>query len=207
MVLRFESEREGYIRRGYIDASGNRILHTFCEKTPAIEFPLCGYKFNYTRGQHGHASLPATILPDVCEGGLEYYFLRGIRVPKAFIDATPEELDVNWLPANVDYRALYIEKLGVHRLTETTKPIDSAANHKGLPQPWYDSQYELYDFGKLFFKDNRKALYLKMNSQTQLGLIHVEGVSNDCETVIDAIQFRLGLTKDDMKELITVSIK
>lgn len=119
--------------------------------------------------------------------GTELYALNGIRVPAKYVHAakanTLSPADV-MKEQDVDVRRELIRLLGIERMLGQ------------LPHKVLDTQgnYELLsiDFPGLV----QDARYLKMLNPS-IGVWHLEGVTRECKTVQDAINWRAGsLVKD-----------
>jgi hypothetical protein len=78
---------------------------------------------------------------------------------------------------DTDHRRIAIRKFGIAKLIAESKEIDA------------DSEYRLLDLGKTM--QLTKALYLEMTNPST-NIIIWTGVSNDCKTISDAINWRSG---------------
>jgi hypothetical protein len=82
---------------------------------------------------------------------------------------------------NVDERAQLIKKHGLAKFVDFADVVDDSDVSV--------SEYSLLDFGKLYDEDE-SALFLKMNNLSEAGKTHIEGVTNDCESIQSALDFR-----------------
>lgn len=126
------------------------------------------------------------------------YSLNGIQVPDWAILTPKDQLDPKKVLAitNVDQRREVLRKMGPENLLKkmNAKTLEKAVvteeNCKtfGLRPPFRkaDLDYVLYE---LDFGDNMKVRYLKMDNPS-VDAIHIEGVTNECETILDALAFR-----------------
>lgn len=123
-------------------------------------------------------------------GKVELYYLNGVKVPKYLVMTPSHELTVEQFKAekNADIRAEFIRKMGVERLLEEGKKVDTYENYD-YPF-WSESEYELWDMSAIFTTHNY-APFLKMRNPTTK-VWHVEGVSPSCRTLGDAIKERFG---------------
>jgi hypothetical protein len=129
--------------------------------------------------------------------GFEIYHLNGVAVPK-YLVMTPEgqlSLDFFLNEKNADVKAEFIKKYGFDRMKKLGKVVDSYSKYK---DDWYKaSEYELIDMADVMRSANFDAMYcpyLWMKNLTT-GTYHMEGVSPECRTIEDAINFRLGKNK------------
>ena len=111
----------------------------------------------------------------------ELYHLNGVKVTKDIIKIKPEKITVNMIlrEQNVEVRRELLRKLGIDNFIKKlkTKPVNVSE----------DKIYELY---KIKIGDNIKATYLKMLNPSLENTYHFEGVSNNCNTVEQALAWR-----------------
>jgi len=117
---------------------------------------------------------PSIEYPD----GFRVYSLNGIRMPEWAITKTAEEIDPKDImkEQNVEIRRELFRKVGIQRIYDklNSKMIDKRDG------------YELVDFD---FGNSITGRYLKMTNPS-VGLIHIEGVTDDCDTIDKALMFR-----------------
>jgi hypothetical protein len=122
---------------------------------------------------------PAVLYRD----GFCVYALNGIRVPKWLVETKSDALKAEDLKRkeleNVDVRREFIRKIGIDRLCEHGKVLDSWGN------------YELIDMKTVLSLDG-PAPYLKMKNPS-VDLYHLEGVHENCKTVHHALAWRNGM--------------
>jgi len=121
-----------------------------------------------------------------CDGGpaIKYrdnfcvWALNGVRVPQYLAETSEAELDIEFFKKekNVEIKAQFIRKYGIERMRSIGKSI----NIQGT--------YELIDMSSIFSNSNY-APYLKMLNPST-GTIHMEGVSPQCSTVQEALNWR-----------------
>jgi hypothetical protein len=118
------------------------------------------------------------------------YFLNGVEVPEWLACEKSTDIDIQRYNevTNADVRSEFVRKVGIERMLETGKKIDSYEKYDD--KMWKKSQYELWDMAHLF-TNVQFAPHLKMLNQTT-GIWHVEAVSPDCTNLQKAIAFRLG---------------
>lgn len=95
------------------------------------------------------------------------------------IELTPENIKKICQIKNIDERAALMGKYGIENFVESGKVValdDSV------------SEYKVIDMSAVY--DDREAKFLYMRNLSESGKYHLEGVSNDCKTVQDAIDFR-----------------
>ena len=119
---------------------------------------------------------PAVRYPD----GWELYYLWGVKVPREWIMQSPNEMNVAQFASikNAEQRAVYIRKMGIHKLYDHGTIIHSQEG------------YDLVDMQTLLDLD-RPAPYLFMTNPST-GEKHAEGVAPECRTVDEAINWRAG---------------
>lgn len=116
--------------------------------------------------------------------GLKFYFLDGHSVPewieKPIAEWNKEEV---LKVSNTDARREILKLLGVNNLEKffDSKTLDKLTLEVG----GYYELIEIEAFGR-----GRK--FLKMENASHKGLWHIEGVPNDCNSVLDALKFRNG---------------
>ena len=120
---------------------------------------------------------PALAYPD----SLAIYALNGVLMKAEYIITPAEQMDPRTIlkERNVDIRRELLRKVGVSRMLKFGKEID----HQG--------SYKLIDMSRLFKGfEIHYAPYLLMESPSVDGAQHLEGVSPDCRTVGQAINWR-----------------
>lgn len=164
---------------------------------------VCGYpkKVNLNENNQLHCDGYPTI---EWEGDCKFWYLNGVAVSQELAETPSSLLDVDMFlkEKNADIRAQFILKYGIERLIKYGKIIDSFKNYDSLNEEWRKSEYELLDMSAIMPQE-KQAMYLKMKNQTIPEIYHLEGVSNECQTIQDAIRFRLG----ELDEYETIAIK
>jgi len=114
--------------------------------------------------------------------GEQYYFLNGVEVTKEIVETPAHILNPHLITKtpNAEVRREIVRKVGIERICE-------ALNARCVDR---DGDYELII---LQLDDHRGRPYLKMRNPS-IGVFHIEGVSPDCRTVQQALNFRNGLT-------------
>jgi len=97
---------------------------------------------------------------------------------------TPEQIAKE---TNAQVRQVMVERIGIERVCQMFKaePVDQRGDYALL----------MLDLG-----DGRKRPYLKMRNPS-IGVWHVEGVDPRARTVQEALNFRNGLTPDQVDEI------
>ena len=130
-----------------------------------------------------HDLTPALLFRD----GYCLWMLNGVSVPKYLVETPEGKLDIEFFKkeTNADIKAEFIRKYGIQRMLSLGEKMCDASNSKNK---WYvDSEYELYNMGKIFNRE--RAVFLKMKNLTT-GTYHVEGVDPSCGTVEEALKYR-----------------
>lgn len=124
-------------------------------------------------------------------GDFRIFSLHGTRVDQYLAETPGEHLELSYYHTltNADQKAEFVRKYGVERMLELGKKIDSFENYPD-EEWWQRSEYELWDMACLF-ENVPYAPHLKMLNQTTK-IWHVEGVSPECRSIPEAINFRLG---------------
>lgn len=128
-----------------------------------------------------NAEGPAILFAD----GSKTYAVDDIfNIPEWVVETPAEKMDPSEVIKleNVDHRRVAVEKIGVEKMLDGAKLLDTDS---------HDKKYKLYDMVHLFegVEDVESALHLKMECVSGQGVC-VEGVSDDCKTVQDALNFR-----------------
>jgi hypothetical protein len=123
-------------------------------------------------------------------GEIKIYALNGVVVPEWLAVTPSSKIDPKRITeiSNADVKAEFVRKVGVERLLDLGKKVDSYENYN--EEWWTKSEYELWDMNKLF-EGVPYAPHLKMLNQTT-GVWHVEAVSPSCRTIKDALKDRMG---------------
>jgi hypothetical protein len=116
--------------------------------------------------------------------GWGVWALNGVRLTQQIVETPASQLDPNLVTTtkNAEWRREIVRKIGIERICE-------ALNAKCVDK---DGDYELL---MLTLGDRRKRPYLKMRNPS-IGVFHIEGVSPECRTVQQALNFRNGLTPE-----------
>ena len=114
--------------------------------------------------------------------GWGVWALNGVRLTQEIVETPASELDPKLVTTteNAEWRREIVRKIGIERICE-------ALNAKSVDK---DGEYELL---MLTLGDRRQRPYLKMRNPS-IGVFHIEGVSPECRTVQQALNFRNGLT-------------
>jgi hypothetical protein len=134
---------------------------------------LCINKQNHLHSEDS----PAVVYPD----GWYIYALNGVRMPDEYVMQPAEQMDLQVIlrERNVDIRRELLRKVGVSRMLKYGKEIDRQGS------------YRLIDMSRIFKGfEVRYAPYLLMESPSVDGSQHLEGVSPECRTVEQAINWR-----------------
>lgn len=137
--------------------------------------------------------------PALTYAGTEFkpmYYMNGIQMPE-WVCTTPKELlDAKEIMKlkNVDQRREALRKIGPENLMKqlSAKVLDKelvteeTKSKFGIIELPKNLVYELLEFN---FGDRMITRYLKMDNPS-VDLVHIEGVPNTCNTVLDALAFR-----------------
>jgi hypothetical protein len=120
--------------------------------------------------------------------GWGVWALNGVRVTQEIVETPASELDPKLVTTtqNAEWRREIVRKIGIERICK-------ALNAKCVDK---DGDYELL---MLTLGDRRKRPYLKMRNPS-IGVFHIEGVSPECRTVQQALNFRNSLSPDQIDE-------
>ena len=119
---------------------------------------------------------PAVEFPD----GFKLWALNGVRVPQWLAESSSEALDCNEFPKieNAEVRREFIRKAGIERLTQQ------------VGAEVIDRQGDMYELVVVDLKGQTgKSKFLKMLNPS-IGVWHMEGVDNGCNTVKEALAWR-----------------
>jgi hypothetical protein len=110
--------------------------------------------------------------------GYGIYALNGVIIPKEISYLKPSEItkDIILKQENADYRREIVRKLSGKELIEVLDPTV------------LDEKYS-YTLLSIDLGDDRHRPFLKMNNPS-IDAVHVEGVSPECKTVDEALNFR-----------------
>ncbi len=130
-------------------------------------------------------------------GGLiVIWALHGVQVPQWLAETSAEDIDPRKLLKidNAQVRAEFVRKVGIERICYSLKAkvLDSKVIEIGGQQHAYELLGLPID-GELYH-------YLKMQNPSVPELWHVEGVPQECLTVYAALNFRNGLTEEDIDD-------
>jgi len=128
-------------------------------------------------GQLHNENGPSVLYAD----GFSIYSLNGVRVSKKLVETPADKLDAGLVTkeTNADIRREIVRKIGVDRV------------YQKLGGKTLDKQGDVYELITLNLGDNRIRPYLKMKNPS-IGVYHLEGVSPNCITVSQALEFRNG---------------
>jgi len=131
-----------------------------------------------------------------CDGGpavrfrddYSFYFLHGVSVPEWLAVTPAEKIDPARMHeiANAEVRREFVRKVGIDRICEAldARVLDESD----------DGMYQLIELDAATTGEDRWR-FLRMRNPS-IDAIHVEGVANTCETVDDALIFRIQGTED-----------
>jgi hypothetical protein len=146
------------------------------------------------RGQLHKEGSPALLFRDsYC-----LWMLNGVSVPKYLVETPEGELSIESYKkeTNADVKAQFILKYGIQRMLSLGDKICDA---KDSFNKWYvDSEYELYNMGKVFNRE--RAIFLKMKNLTT-GTYHFEGCHPDVRTIEEALEYRAGGRKINIERI------
>ena len=114
--------------------------------------------------------------------GWGVWALNGVRVTQEIVETPANQLDPKLIltTQNAEWRREIVRKIGIER-------VCLALNAECVDK---EGDYELL---MLSLGDRRRRPYLKMRNPS-IGVFHIEGVSPQCRTVQQALNFRNGLT-------------
>lgn len=131
--------------------------------------------------------------------GFEVYSLNGVRMKKEYVLTPASELSVQTImkEQNVDIRRELLRKVGLENFIKQTgaKLVDELTvkyNNKSI-------NYKLLDID---LGDSVTARVLKMDNPS-IDAVHVEGVEETCNTVQEALAWRMGLDTYSEPEQLT----
>jgi len=116
------------------------------------------------------------------------WVLNGVRVPQWLSESTDAQLDparIKYID-NVEVRREFVRKVGIERLCKALKAREVASE-----TPVIDGKAIKYRLLEMEIGEDMLR-YLEMENPSLEGIIHVERVDSECETVRDAIVFRNG---------------
>lgn len=116
------------------------------------------------------------------------YFWKGVLVP-AFVVVKPEWITAEHImrETNAQVRQVMVERVGIERVCQMCNA--QALDKRGT-----------YELLMLDLGDGRKRPYLKMLNPS-VGVWHVEGVHPNCRTVQEALNWRNGLTPEQIDDV------
>ncbi|MEP6743419.1 MAG: DUF6745 domain-containing protein [bacterium] len=120
--------------------------------------------------------------------GWGVWALNGVRLTQEIVETPAGQLDPKLVTTtqNAEWRRELVRKIGIERVCD-------ALNAKCVDK---DGDYELLI---LTLGDRRKRPFLKMRNPS-IRVFHIEGVSPECRTVQQALNFRNGLTPEMIDE-------
>lgn len=114
--------------------------------------------------------------------GWGVWALNGVRLSQEIVETPAAQLDAKLIlkEENAEIRRELVRKIGIERVCERlgARSID---------------QQDEYELLMLDLGDGRQRPFLKMRNPS-IGVFHIEGVSPECRTVQEALNFRNGLT-------------
>ena len=134
--------------------------------------------------------------------GYGLYMLNGIRVSKELAITPAEKLDIKLFmkEQNADIKAEFIRKYGIERMLSLGKIVDTYKNYN--EHWWIKSEYELWDMHSVYkeFTKHEKCMFLKMKNLT-MGIWHLEGVHPSCNTLAEALKWRMNNNTNKIKAI------
>ena len=122
--------------------------------------------------------------------GWGLWMLNGVRVPEWLVMTPERDLDPAVLTKidNAEVRREFVRKVGAERIVSALSPgaIDKASYRTK------DGREHPYELHRLNVGGDEWS-YLRMLNPS-VGLVHFEGVPNECRTVQEALNFRNGLS-------------
>ena len=129
----------------------------------------------------------------VFKDGYETYNLNGVNVTKeiAYLDENTITKEIVLTQENADIRREILRKMSDAKIVEIldSKVVDT----KPFTINGKKNTYELLNID--INGQGRVRPFLKMDNPSLKGVVHIEGVEDDCKTVEDAIRFRNGLSE------------
>lgn len=121
--------------------------------------------------------------------GWGLYCLNGVRVPPQIVTTPAEQLDCQFIlkERNAEIRREFVRKAGIEKVC------------KDLGAKTLDVQ-DSYELLALNIGDGLERPYLKMKNPS-IGVYHIEGVSPECRTVQQALNWRNSLTDAEIDEV------
>ena len=136
-------------------------------------------------GQLHRDGAPAILYPD----GFALFRLNGISVPEWLAVKPAAEIQPREMLgiSNAEVRREFVRKVGIVRICQglNARVVSSCG---------------LYELLELDIGDGRRRPYLKMQNPS-VDAVHIEGVHPDCKTVQDALNYRNGLTADQIDDV------
>ena len=131
-------------------------------------------KINLNERRRLHADMEPAIK---YSGGLELYYLNGIKVPKWIVMSKKENIKITDVMKikNVDVRTQAIKKIGIEKLEKEMKFVEKKGD------------YILYDASNIF---GEYQPLLKMKNPSVPLLWHMEYVHPNCKTIQQSINWR-----------------
>lgn len=127
--------------------------------------------------------------------GYKMWYLNGVAMPEEIIMTPGEKLDCNLVikTENVEQRREILRKIGAERFVYNmgAKTLASEKNDQG------ELVYELIEMN-LGLRNKTRAL--KMLNPSLPDVWHVEFVPDSCNSIQDCINFRVGLTNDQIDD-------
>lgn len=133
---------------------------------------------------------------------IEFYRLNRVDCPKWLVMTAAEDIDPMKIHeiTNAEVRREFVRKVGLDRIVHKLggKIIDTEEIQVKTPHnPDWVCKYELLEVN---YGNNTKRRVLKMPNPSMEGIFHVEYVPIECETVRDAMNFRLNRTEDEIDD-------
>ena len=151
----------------------------------AVIFTPRPSELHMVHGQLHRDGAPAILYPD----GFALFRLNGISVPEWLAVKPAAEIQPREMLgiSNAEVRREFVRKVGIVRICQglNARVVSSCG---------------LYELLELDIGDGRRRPYLKMQNPS-VDAVHIEGVHPDCKTVQDALNYRNGLTADQIDDV------
>jgi len=120
--------------------------------------------------------------------GYKIYAMNGVIVPEWLAETPAYALSFEEYAkiTNADIKAEFVKKAGIERLISCGKEIDTYKNYNN--EWWNKSEYRLIDMSSVLQGFDYAPHLLMVNQTTKT--FHLEGVTPNCKTLIDAFKMR-----------------
>jgi len=134
--------------------------------------------------------------------GWGLWSLHGVTVPQWLAETASEKIDPHRILEieNSQVRAEFARKVGLERMWYTLKGRVIEARTVTLKTPGNPAWECAYKLVELDFGNGERPRALVMPNASLPDVMHVEYVPGTCQTVYQAINFRLGRKPEDVRE-------